>query len=152
MLEAVGAGPSRGSSDWLGPDRKPAQRLPACLQMAGSWSWRARFSVLTYLQIAVFYNLFTLLGLPGQVLRVRALVLRLLLDEQLEVGGPLRKPGRALRRADLCLLPAGEGHGGDHPERPAAVLLPASGRAAAGAAAGAEPHAPPQGQSRSLLR
>lgn len=53
--------------------------------MAGSWSWHARFSVLTYLQIAVFYNLFTLLSLPGQVLRVRALVLRLLLDEQLEV-------------------------------------------------------------------
>lgn len=53
--------------------------------MAGSWSWHARFSVLTYLQIMVFYNLFTLLSVPGEVLRVRVLVLQLLLDEQLEV-------------------------------------------------------------------
>uniref|UniRef100_A0A3Q3FX53 Proteasome activator Blm10 mid region domain-containing protein n=1 Tax=Kryptolebias marmoratus TaxID=37003 RepID=A0A3Q3FX53_KRYMA len=59
--------------------------LAALEEMAGSRSWHARFSVLTYLQIAVFYNLFTLLSLPGEVLRTRKLLMRLLLDEQLEV-------------------------------------------------------------------
>ena len=53
--------------------------------MAGSRSWHARFSVLTYLQIMVFYNLFTLLSVPAEVLRIRTLVMQLLLDEQLEV-------------------------------------------------------------------
>lgn len=53
--------------------------------MAASRSWHARFSVLTYLQIMVFYNLFTLLSLPAEVLRIRTLVIQLLLDEQLEV-------------------------------------------------------------------
>lgn len=53
--------------------------------MASSRSWHARFSVLTYLQIMVFYNLFTLLSLPAQVLHIRTLVMQLLLDEQLEV-------------------------------------------------------------------
>lgn len=53
--------------------------------MAGSRSWHARFSVLTYLQIMVFYNLFTLLSVPAEVLRIRKLVIQLLLDEQLEV-------------------------------------------------------------------
>uniref|UniRef100_A0AAQ4Q0P3 Proteasome activator Blm10 mid region domain-containing protein n=1 Tax=Gasterosteus aculeatus aculeatus TaxID=481459 RepID=A0AAQ4Q0P3_GASAC len=48
-------------------------------------SWHARYSVLTYLQIMVFYNLFTLLSLPAEVLAVRKLVMQLLLDEQLEV-------------------------------------------------------------------
>lgn len=53
--------------------------------MAGSRSWHARFSVLTYLQIMVFYNLFTLLSVSAEVLRIRKLVMQLLLDEQLEV-------------------------------------------------------------------
>lgn len=53
--------------------------------MAGSRLWHARFSVLTYLQIMVFYNLFTLLSVPAEVLHIRKLVMQLLLDEQLEV-------------------------------------------------------------------
>lgn len=53
--------------------------------MAGSRSWHARYSVLAYLQIMVFYNLFTLLSLTAEVLRIRTLVMQLLLDEQLEV-------------------------------------------------------------------
>lgn len=53
--------------------------------MAGSRSWHARFSVLTYLQIMVFYNLFTLLSVPAEVVCIRRLVMQLLLDEQLEV-------------------------------------------------------------------
>uniref|UniRef100_A0A8C5CEE9 Uncharacterized protein n=1 Tax=Gadus morhua TaxID=8049 RepID=A0A8C5CEE9_GADMO len=54
-------------------------------EMAGDRSWHARFLVLTYLQVMVFYNLFTLLAAPAQVLRVHTLLMRLLLDEQLEV-------------------------------------------------------------------
>ena len=53
--------------------------------MAGNRSWHARYSVLTYLQIMVFYNLFTLLSLPAEVLCIQKLVMQLLLDEQLEV-------------------------------------------------------------------
>ncbi|XP_062269925.1 proteasome activator complex subunit 4B [Platichthys flesus] len=59
--------------------------LAALEEMAGSRSWHARFSVLTYLQIMVFYNLFTLLSAPAEVLRIQKLVMQLLLDEQLEV-------------------------------------------------------------------
>ncbi|XP_071319028.1 proteasome activator complex subunit 4B [Trachinotus anak] len=59
--------------------------LAALEEMAGSRSWHARFSVLTYLQIMVFYNLFTLLSVPAEVFRIRKLVMQLLLDEQLEV-------------------------------------------------------------------
>uniref|UniRef100_UPI0037E980D1 proteasome activator complex subunit 4B-like n=1 Tax=Semicossyphus pulcher TaxID=241346 RepID=UPI0037E980D1 len=59
--------------------------LAALEEMAGSRSWHARFSVLTYLQIMVFYNLFTLLSAPAEVLCIRELVMQLLLDEQLEV-------------------------------------------------------------------
>ncbi|XP_028989298.1 proteasome activator complex subunit 4B-like isoform X2 [Betta splendens] len=59
--------------------------LAALEEMAGSRWWHARFSVLTYLQIMVFYNLFTLLSAPAEVLRIRKLVMQLLLDEQLEV-------------------------------------------------------------------
>ncbi|XP_012728945.2 proteasome activator complex subunit 4B isoform X1 [Fundulus heteroclitus] len=59
--------------------------LAALEEMAGNRSWHARFTVLTYLQITVFYNLFTLLSLPAEVLRIRKLVMQLLLDEQLEV-------------------------------------------------------------------
>ncbi|XP_056286378.1 proteasome activator complex subunit 4B-like [Pseudoliparis swirei] len=59
--------------------------LAALEEMAGRSSWHARYSVLTYLQIMVFYNLFTLLSVPAEVLRIRKLVMQLLLDEQLEV-------------------------------------------------------------------
>ncbi|XP_037134484.1 proteasome activator complex subunit 4B-like isoform X1 [Syngnathus acus] len=59
--------------------------LAALEEMAGSRSWHARYSVLTYLQISVFSNLFTLLSVPAEVQRVRKMVMRLLLDEQLEV-------------------------------------------------------------------
>uniref|UniRef100_A0A8C3A3V6 Uncharacterized protein n=1 Tax=Cyclopterus lumpus TaxID=8103 RepID=A0A8C3A3V6_CYCLU len=59
--------------------------LAALEEMAGRRSWHARYSVLTYLQIMVFYNLFTLLSVPAEVLRIRKLVMQLLLDEQLEV-------------------------------------------------------------------
>lgn len=54
-------------------------------QIAGSSSWHARYSVLTYLQIMVFYNLFTMLSNEQAVQSVQALVIRLLEDEQLEV-------------------------------------------------------------------
>uniref|UniRef100_A0A8C6PPC9 Proteasome (Prosome, macropain) activator subunit 4b n=1 Tax=Nothobranchius furzeri TaxID=105023 RepID=A0A8C6PPC9_NOTFU len=59
--------------------------LAALEEMASSRSWHARFSVLTFLQIMVFYNLFTLLSLPAEVLRIQKMVMQLLLDEQLEV-------------------------------------------------------------------
>uniref|UniRef100_A0A8C6U8T4 Proteasome activator subunit 4b n=1 Tax=Neogobius melanostomus TaxID=47308 RepID=A0A8C6U8T4_9GOBI len=61
------------------------EHIPSVLAMLINRSWHARFSVLTYLQIMVFYNLFMLLSLPAEVLRIRALVMQLLLDEQLEV-------------------------------------------------------------------
>lgn len=55
------------------------------LQIAGSSSWHARYTVLTYLQIMVFYNLFTFMSDQKAVNDVRALVIKLLGDEQLEV-------------------------------------------------------------------
>uniref|UniRef100_A0A8C7K2J1 Proteasome activator subunit 4 n=1 Tax=Oncorhynchus kisutch TaxID=8019 RepID=A0A8C7K2J1_ONCKI len=59
--------------------------LSVIFQIAGSSSWHARYTVLTYLQIMVFYNLFTFMSDQGAVNDVRALVIRLLEDEQLEV-------------------------------------------------------------------
>uniref|UniRef100_A0A673BL13 Proteasome activator subunit 4b n=1 Tax=Sphaeramia orbicularis TaxID=375764 RepID=A0A673BL13_9TELE len=59
--------------------------LAALEEMSVSRSWHARYSVLTYLQIMVFYNLFTLLNAPAEVVRIQTLVMQLLLDEQLEV-------------------------------------------------------------------
>lgn len=56
-----------------------------CCQIAGSSSWHARHTVLTYLQIMVFYNLFTFMSDQRAVDDVRALVIKLLEDEQLEV-------------------------------------------------------------------
>nr|XP_015218489.1 PREDICTED: proteasome activator complex subunit 4 isoform X1 [Lepisosteus oculatus] len=65
------------------------QQIPMVLQVlkeiAGSSSWHARYSVLTYLQTMVFYNLFTFLSSEEEVQDVRWLVVRLLEDEQLEV-------------------------------------------------------------------
>ncbi|TRY93382.1 hypothetical protein DNTS_032873 [Danionella cerebrum] len=59
--------------------------LSALEEISKSSSWHARYTVLTYLQIMVFYNLFTFLSDVKVVGDVRALVLRLLEDEQLEV-------------------------------------------------------------------
>ncbi|CAL8299965.1 unnamed protein product [Merluccius merluccius] len=66
-----------------------AEQIPLVLRVlqgiAGSSSWHARYTVLTYLQIMVFYNLFTFMTDQGAVDGVRALVVSLLEDEQLEV-------------------------------------------------------------------
>lgn len=59
--------------------------VAVCLQIAGSSSWHARYTVLTYLQIMVFYNLFTFMNDQKAVKDVRGLVIKLLEDEQLEV-------------------------------------------------------------------
>ncbi|XP_036438981.1 proteasome activator complex subunit 4A isoform X1 [Colossoma macropomum] len=61
------------------------QVLSTLQEISRSSSWHARYTVLTYLQIMVFYNLFTFLSEPKAVSLVRALVLELLEDEQLEV-------------------------------------------------------------------
>uniref|UniRef100_A0AAR2INB5 Proteasome activator Blm10 mid region domain-containing protein n=1 Tax=Pygocentrus nattereri TaxID=42514 RepID=A0AAR2INB5_PYGNA len=62
------------------------EQIPQVLStLQESSSWHARYTVLTYLQIMVFYNLFTFLSEPKAVSQVRALVLELLEDEQLEV-------------------------------------------------------------------
>uniref|UniRef100_A0AAR2IXF8 Proteasome activator Blm10 mid region domain-containing protein n=1 Tax=Pygocentrus nattereri TaxID=42514 RepID=A0AAR2IXF8_PYGNA len=72
------------SQGLLYPEQIPLV-LKVLNEIAGSSSWHARFSVLTYLQIMVFYNLFTMLSNEQAVQDVRALVIRLLEDEQLEV-------------------------------------------------------------------
>uniref|UniRef100_A0A8C2DIH5 Proteasome activator subunit 4b n=1 Tax=Cyprinus carpio TaxID=7962 RepID=A0A8C2DIH5_CYPCA len=72
------------SQGLLYPEQIPMV-LKVLHEIAGSSSWHARFSVLTYLQIMVFYNLFTILSNEQAVQDVRALVIRLLEDEQLEV-------------------------------------------------------------------
>uniref|UniRef100_A0A669EMM0 Proteasome activator subunit 4a n=1 Tax=Oreochromis niloticus TaxID=8128 RepID=A0A669EMM0_ORENI len=59
--------------------------LSVLQEIAGSSSWHARYTVLTYLQIMVFYNLFTFMSDQKAVNDVRALVIKLLEDEQLEV-------------------------------------------------------------------
>ncbi|XP_068183158.1 proteasome activator complex subunit 4A [Antennarius striatus] len=59
--------------------------LSALQEIAGSSSWHARYTVLTYLQIMVFYNLFTFMSDQKAVNDVQALVIQLLEDEQLEV-------------------------------------------------------------------
>ncbi|KAL4641227.1 proteasome activator complex subunit 4 [Arapaima gigas] len=61
------------------------QVLQTLQEIAGSSSWHARYTVLTYLQIMVFYNLFTFLSDEHAVQDVQALVIKLLEDEQLEV-------------------------------------------------------------------
>ncbi|KAG9344464.1 hypothetical protein JZ751_011134 [Albula glossodonta] len=72
------------SQGLLYPEQIPLV-LSALKEIAGSSSWHARYTVLTYLQIMVFYNLFTFLSDEQAVRDVRALVIRLLEDEQLEV-------------------------------------------------------------------
>lgn len=75
-----------------------------CLQIAGSSSWHARYTVLTYLQIMVFYNLFTFMSDQKAVNDVRALVIRLLEDEQLEVKTTIHSQHRNHQKckAEIC--------------------------------------------------
>uniref|UniRef100_A0A2K5ZD60 Proteasome activator subunit 4 n=1 Tax=Mandrillus leucophaeus TaxID=9568 RepID=A0A2K5ZD60_MANLE len=54
-------------------------------QTARSSSWHARYTILTYLQTMVFYNLFIFLNNEDAVKDIRWLVISLLEDEQLEV-------------------------------------------------------------------
>ncbi|MEQ2220323.1 Proteasome activator complex subunit 4A, partial [Ilyodon furcidens] len=72
------------SQGLLYPDQIPMV-LDALKEIAGSSSWHARYTVLTYLQIMVFYNLFTFMSDQKAVKDVRGLVIKLLEDEQLEV-------------------------------------------------------------------
>ncbi|KAG7492479.1 hypothetical protein MATL_G00015050 [Megalops atlanticus] len=72
------------SQGLLYPEQIP-QVLHTLKEIAGSSSWHARYTVLTYLQIMVFYNLFTFLSDEQAVRDVRMLVISLLEDEQLEV-------------------------------------------------------------------
>ncbi|ETE72009.1 Proteasome activator complex subunit 4, partial [Ophiophagus hannah] len=64
------------------------QQVPLVLQVlkqiAKSNSWHARYTVLTYLQTMVFYNLFIFLNNEEAVNNIRWLVIKLLEDEQLE--------------------------------------------------------------------
>uniref|UniRef100_A0A8C3XZU5 Proteasome activator subunit 4 n=1 Tax=Catharus ustulatus TaxID=91951 RepID=A0A8C3XZU5_CATUS len=65
------------------------QQVPLVLQVlkqtARSNSWHARYTILTYLQTMVFYNLFIFLNNSEAVNDIRWLVIKLLEDEQLEV-------------------------------------------------------------------
>ncbi|KAJ8365240.1 hypothetical protein SKAU_G00140710, partial [Synaphobranchus kaupii] len=65
------------------------EQIPEVLRMleeiAHSSSWHARYTVLTFLQVMVFYNLFTFLSDEQSVRAARVLVIALLEDEQLEV-------------------------------------------------------------------
>uniref|UniRef100_A0A8D3A4C1 Proteasome activator subunit 4 n=1 Tax=Scophthalmus maximus TaxID=52904 RepID=A0A8D3A4C1_SCOMX len=72
------------SQGLLYPEQIPMV-LSALQEIAGSSSWHARYTVLTYLQIMAFYNLFTFMSDQKAVSDVRSLVIRLLEDEQLEV-------------------------------------------------------------------
>ncbi|XP_031434367.1 proteasome activator complex subunit 4A isoform X3 [Clupea harengus] len=72
------------SQGLLYPEEIP-QVLCVLQEIAGISSWHARYTVLTYLQIMVFHNLFTFMSDRKAVGHVRALVIRLLEDEQLEV-------------------------------------------------------------------
>uniref|UniRef100_A0A2K5P667 Proteasome activator complex subunit 4 n=1 Tax=Cercocebus atys TaxID=9531 RepID=A0A2K5P667_CERAT len=59
--------------------------LQVLKQTARSSSWHARYTILTYLQTMVFYNLFIFLNNEDAVKDIRWLVISLLEDEQLEV-------------------------------------------------------------------
>lgn len=60
-------------------------------QTARSSSWHARYTVLTYLQTMVFYNLFIFLNNEDAVKDIRWLIICLLEDEQLEVNFMLKQ-------------------------------------------------------------
>lgn len=75
-------------------------------QIAGSSSWHARYTVLTYLQIMVFYNLFTFMSDQRAVGDVRGLVIKLLGDEQLEVKGKNKPQTTVFMLAAACFSTA----------------------------------------------
>ena len=62
--------------------------LAVCLsvQVSELCSWHARAALLSYVQLAVFCNLFLLQSSDDVVQQLRQLVLRLLSDDQLEVS------------------------------------------------------------------
>nr|DBA27145.1 TPA: hypothetical protein GDO54_011320 [Pyxicephalus adspersus] len=72
------------SQGLLYPEQVP-MALEVLKQTARSSSWHARYTVLTYVQTMVFYNLFIFLHNEEAVQGTRWLVLQLMADEQLEV-------------------------------------------------------------------
>ncbi|XP_068089225.1 proteasome activator complex subunit 4 isoform X1 [Hyperolius riggenbachi] len=72
------------SQGLLYPEQVPLA-LEVLKQTVRSSSWHAKYTVLTYLQTMVFYNLFLFLQNDEAVRGVRWLVLQLMADEQLEV-------------------------------------------------------------------
>ncbi|XP_077341678.1 proteasome activator complex subunit 4 [Lithobates pipiens] len=72
------------SQGLLYPEQVP-MALEVLKQTARSSSWHARYTVLTYIQTMVFYNLFIFLHNEEAVQGIRWLVLQLMADEQLEV-------------------------------------------------------------------
>lgn len=69
-------------------------------------SWKARISVLEFLQVAVFSNFATFVRLPDQTARVVDLVLQLIADQNLEVR---RKAGTVLGGLLHCsFIPPGQ--------------------------------------------
>ncbi|MEE6474292.1 hypothetical protein FKM82_010338 [Ascaphus truei] len=72
------------SQGLLYPEQVPLV-LEVLKQTARSSSWHARYTVLTYLQTMVFYNLFIFLHNEEIVQGIRWLVVQLMADEQLEV-------------------------------------------------------------------
>ncbi|KAM7370631.1 hypothetical protein PAMP_010160 [Pampus punctatissimus] len=143
-----------GQNGLLYPEHIPLV-LAALEEMAGSRSWHARFSVLTYLQIMVFYNLFTLLSVPAEVLCIRKLVMQLLLDEQLELNSasilaaPPPPPPPPLPPPPH--LQSSEGHGRHHPQWFTAVPVLPPGLQSADTAPDAESDSSSQGQRRASL-
>ncbi|KAG9484281.1 hypothetical protein GDO78_009934 [Eleutherodactylus coqui] len=72
------------SQGLLYPEQVPLA-IDVLKQTARSSSWHARYTVLTYTQTMVFYNLFIFLNNEETVQGIRLLVLQLMADEQLEV-------------------------------------------------------------------
>ncbi|KAM5165243.1 proteasome activator complex subunit 4 [Mantella aurantiaca] len=72
------------SQGLLYPEQVP-MAFEVLKQTARSSSWHARYTVLTYIQTMVFYNLFIFLHNEEAVQGIRWLVLQLMADEQLEV-------------------------------------------------------------------
>ncbi|XP_044145613.1 proteasome activator complex subunit 4 isoform X2 [Bufo gargarizans] len=72
------------SQGLLYPEQVPLA-LDVLKQTARSSSWHARYTVLTYTQTMVFYNLFIFLNNEETVQGIKWLVLQLMADEQLEV-------------------------------------------------------------------
>ncbi|XP_078590168.1 proteasome activator complex subunit 4-like isoform X2 [Branchiostoma floridae x Branchiostoma japonicum] len=69
---------------YLSPDIIPTA-MEAVKQVAFGGLWRARLSIMTFLQVLVFCNLFLVQANKSVVADIRKLLLKLLQDEQLEV-------------------------------------------------------------------